>query len=397
MKKLIAIAVVFVLAVGAAFAADVSAEVIGMTNILTGDSTKDSPVNAGQWPGGFKRARVNGSGENDEGTFGAWFRFETYGRGAPDLFGYAWWKPIDQIQLTVGTNPDGFNSKDGSAPRWGFYQVGGDVGVPVEMWRFNASFYSGWGDNGAMLTVKPTEDLEIWFAIPFNNYFDNATKFYAKMSAQASYNLGSMGSVALTYVGDLNDDPLDVSFEDDPWVLKKAGNGSTLYGYFGLRAIENLDIDFGVAYTLPVKADVDTGAARLQQITAKTPLAVGLGVKFAAGPLGIKARVQGRFAGSIDTPTTSTKLPTYFTADLMPFFEVTDKVTVHLSTGMDMAKPDGEDSTVGWHIEPYVTVKASWWAPNFYAGVRFATDGQLYEENKSTLTWSIPIGIAFAF
>jgi hypothetical protein len=58
-----------------------------------------------------------------------------------------------------------------------------------------------------------------------------------------------------------------------------------------------------------------------------------------------------------------------------------------------MTSSEGSDTIVGWHIMPYVTVKANWWAPNFYAGFRFESEGG----PAKVTNWSIPVGIAFAF
>jgi len=373
--------------VGVAFAADVGAEIIGMTSILSGTSVDTDPVSAGGWPGGLRRARVSASGQNEEGTFGAWFRFETYGfhkevqpwdSGLTYLEGYAWWKPVDQIKLTLGRNGDGWLGKDG-VTGWGFYQVAGDTDVVHEGWKFTdnggVSFYGGWGsggNGGALLEVTPFEPLTVSFAIPFADG-DEAKNVYRKLHAQAVYNLGSIGEVALTYRGGLNVD---------------AATASKLWAYFGIKAIDNLGIDLGVGYSIPVKDDAGN--------TYKNPVALGLGVNFGAGALGIKARVQGQFAGS-DTVVGGSpiKRNTVVDADLMPFFAITDIVTAHLSTGLQLDKPDGGDATVNWHIEPYVTVKSSWWAPNFYAGFRF--QGTNPGVGDSSVAWSIPLGIVVAF
>jgi hypothetical protein len=427
MKKLIAIAVVFVLAVGVAFAADVGAQVIAGVNALKGDSADGSKVTAGN---AQSRGRVWASGQNDEGNFGAWARFETYWHGGtPGLSGYAWWKPHDIFKLQFGTDPDGEWSQDG-VTRWGFYQVASDANVAIENWKFGASFYEGFGAIGAYLTLTPLDPLEIHIGIPIVSASGEAKDVYQKLHGQVAYNLGGIGKVALSYVGNLNNGgsisavnaageaataPASGKIADVAagTVLKNdlSGNGSKLFAYFGLTAIENLSIDLGVGYTLPVtwekvavnfkdgksitvdlKEDLGMKAKDIPVYSA--PIGVGLGVKFDAGALGIKARVQGEFAEQLKVGGSTIKGDMKLTADLMPYFAVTDSVTAHLSTGLAMSKPDGGgDSTVAWHIEPYVTVKASWWAPNFYAGFRFDSDGT----GSKVVNWSVPIGLVVEF
>ena len=403
MKKLIAIAVVFILAVGVAFAADVVVDVIGAITPLKGNSKDGSTVDA---YGMFNRIRIEASGQNDDGNFGGWLRFvpnnawdgsgisggTTYGE-AVKAAGFVWWKPHDIFKLQIGVNPDGHFNVDGVAPRWGFYQVASDARVAVENWYFGESFYAGYGTPGAILTLTPLEPLEINVAIPFltTGWGTKASEVYKQFHGQVAYNLGSIGKVALTYASNTNE--LDGSdYDGTPGSI--TSSPSKLFGYFGITAIENLDIDLGVGYTLPVKDEVMINSKK-QPISVNAPVAVGLGVNFTAGALGIKARVQGEFGGSVTIAGKAEKDDTVFTADLMPTFEVTDSVKAYLSTGLRMTSyaKDGMDSKVQWHIQPYVSVKANWWAPNFYAGIRFEGTG---DANKTT-EWSVPIGIVFSF
>ncbi|MDR2718216.1 MAG: hypothetical protein LBB89_09155, partial [Treponema sp.] len=110
MKKLIAISVVFALVAGAAFAADVGVEAIGKVDLANGSTLKDAAGDSPK-PGTdySSRLRVQASGENDDGTFGGWFRYQSGidGDGDQSAFAYAWWKPIEQVKLTIGTNNDG--------------------------------------------------------------------------------------------------------------------------------------------------------------------------------------------------------------------------------------------------------------------------------------------------
>jgi hypothetical protein len=381
MKKLIAIAVVFVLAVGVAFAAEVGVDMFGGATIIKGDSGDGSPVEAS---GQFGLVRISASGQNDDGNFGGWLRMNSSWDGNVSGWGIVWWKPLDILEVKFGGNPDGQLDGVDGVTRWAYYQVANDV-IADEHWRFNHSFYGGWGLNGTIVTLTPIEPLKISVAIPFASFAGDAKDLYSRLDAQVVYSLG-IGKVAVSYRGSLN--------KSDTWSQwGNNGNNSTLYGYFGLSAIENLDIDLGIGYTIPVELEKEA-----DEKTAKTyasPVGVGLGVKFSAGALGIKARVQGEFGGKLSGGNlkASVEDPTIFTADLMPFFAVTDKVSAHLSTGLIMTKPSEGESEVAWHIMPYVTVKANWWAPNFYAGIKFNSDGG----KDAPVKWSVPMGIEISF
>ena len=424
MKKLIAIAVVFVLVAGVAFAADVSGELIGMTNIVSGDSTEDSKVQAGGWPGGLRRARAYAGGQNEEGTFGGWFRFETYGPGNPNFHGNAWWKPIDQFKLMLGVNPDGDYAKDGVA-RWGFYQVAGDTEVVNEHWAFGASFYDGWSQNGAELTLTPIENLQIFFGVPFSNGGE-AKDSFGNFHAQVAYDISGIGNLALTYKGGLGD-----SLTANQRKNTAGGNGSTLLLYFGLSAIENLGVDIGLGYTLPVTADKikvtspdptdpskdQTALVTLSEnATYSAPIAIGLGLKYDGGAFGVKTRFQVQLGETFKAKDLfgvddELKGDTVIDFDILPYFAVNDSLTVLLSAGLKITSPaDNEkitsqkpgDAVTGWHVEPYVTVKSSWWAPNFYMGFRLESDGvkgtdASGKETDPVVKWFVPIGIVFSF
>jgi hypothetical protein len=401
MKKLIAIAVVFVLAVGVAFAADIGATVIGKIIPIQGSSEEGSDVTTG---GPFRRVRLSASGQNEDGNFGGDVRFETVWDGDGGTWGgtakgwgWVWWKPLDILKVQFGQNPDGHFGLDGNT-RWQFYKVAGDVDVATENWIFSEAFYGGYNGNGLYLTLTPIEPLEINLAVPVSaNWGGKAEDVYKKTNAQVTYNIGGIGKVGVSYAGALN----KLTWDDEG---NLGADASKLWGYFGLSAIENLAIDLGVGYYLPVTEETPAGSKI--NTTCSKNVALGLGVNFETGALGIKARVQGQFGGNVKVDKDSTPLPTVVTADLLPSFAINDKISALLDTGLNMTKPDGGDAVVGWHIMPYVTVKANFWAPNFYAGFRFESDGvkkarnaagKLVEDptGNTIVTWSVPIGIYF--
>jgi len=461
MKKLIVLSLVFALLASAAFAADIGVDVIGNVELLKGSTGKtvydaDASQNSTTGPvfkspdigvgGKMPRVRIGASHQNEEGTFGGWFRYDTGSwSGSPSAYGLGWWKPIDQFKLSVGGNPDGQFGADGVA-RWGFYKDACDVEVVKEAWEFSSSFFGGWSGAGALLTITPVEALEVNVALPFITDSGKAEDAYKLVNAQVAYTAG-IGKFAITYVGgngkfetkkakDIEkaaddfakgagfDDYADlvaktqfpgkeedlVEALDGPAALYSAG-GSTLYAYAGLTLIENLGIDIGFGYTLPVE-NTDTPNAT---ITYNAPIAVGLGVNFSSGQFGLKARAQGKFAGSVSFPggAPSYDLPMEVVFDVLPSYAVNDDMTVLLSAGIKYvgenvygsgtAKQTFNDSLFGWHANPYIVIKNI-----FYAGFRVESSGAkdydkigqgkyLTEKGNTYINWSVPIGIVYSF
>jgi len=395
MKKLIAISVVFALVAGAVFAADVSGEVFGKITPLQGDTKKAPAGQKGsgvQGTGEMKRIRVEVTGEDDNGLFGGYIRVDRSPWWLADMFtdssyapskdhlppelgivtGNVWWKPSEQFKFMIGGNgKDGFFGADGIT-RWGFYQVAADgVGVAQENWRFSSSFYQGMDHlYQAIFTITPMDAVEINIGVPFFDWTQNkdgqtnqtADKF-KKTNFQFAYTIDGTGKFALTYKGDV------MEGEDQP----------TVFGYFNLTAIENLGIDIGIGFKFPNK-DPSTS----------NPIAAGVGVAYNAGEFGVKARVQGTFGGEKSDP-----LEIDF--DVLPYYAISDTMTFFFDAGIYLAMPDQGDNVLGWHINPYIAVKSSWWAPSFYAGIRIDNNNGEKNGNDSVINWSIPIGIAAHF
>jgi opacity protein-like surface antigen len=431
MKKLFVLSVVFALLASAAFAVDVSGAVYGKVVPIQGDTGEGSKVTA---DGDLPRVRVEASGQTGDGVFGGWVRveptkFESAAKMEPTapkikdvilsgIQGNAWWQPIDQFRLLIGGNGDGLFGADGVA-RWNFYQTVGDVGVVPEGWAFDASFFGGWGAKGALLTITPMEALAINIAVPFiSNAGKEAKDVYMKTNAQIAYTLSGIGKFALTYVGGVGD-KVDVFFESDPTAAGSAadanalidkveGNGGKLYAYFGLSMIENLDIDIGFGYTLPVSTDkmgikIKNGTTKEyeepagtipdQKGTYNAPIAVGLGINYSAGAIGAKLRVQGKFAESAKPDQGETwNGPMVITADLLPSYAINDSLKFLLSAGLKMTMPDKGDTVVGWHVQPYVSVRDM-----FFAGLRIDSAGKPASGGDAVINWSVPVGLAVSF
>jgi len=388
MKKLIAISVVFALVVGAVFAVDLSGEVNGTVYVLKGDNSEkgdDDPKVFSE--GTMNRIRLQGEAANDDGTFGGWIRAEEGG-----FAGHAWWKPIDQFKLWIGSNGgDGFFGKEGNTG-WMFYQRASDNGVTMDggnvwgngWWHwynrhfFNTrhAFYAGGidGANALYMTVNPIEVLKVNLEIPFfdtypyskdvNGNADSRENIKGKLRAliaQVDLNF-DFGNIALTYQGATD--------------LTTRGK---IYGYFGLGAIDKLALDVGVSFTLPGE-DAD-----------RQPLGAGLGAKVdITDAFGLKARVVASFAGEDEQFG--------LIGDILPYFGLNDNIKIFLSGGLGMTThKDWDDPLINWHINPFVWIGQEW-GPSFWAGFKLYGFGKGFTgTDKAAIQWEVPIALGVSF
>jgi len=387
MKKIIAISVMFVLLTGAVFAADVSGNVIGTVNVLQGDNGEGSKVTTDAT---LNRVRLEASGSPNE-NFGGWIRVERASLGVGDLpeddadldfaglfnlnsgfAAHAWWKPIDQLKVIIGGQPDGFWGKEG-VTGWMFYQMIYDTGVVVDganVWggsniygqgvKYRNAFYRGFGDNGLLLEITPADIASINIALPVFAGGETGDVF-KHLVAQVDVKL-DFGNIALTYEGE----QAYIQGGNNGW----GQGGGTLFVYFGGN-FGSLGLDVGLGYQL--KGD-----------DKKTnPIAAGLGVKYGADAFGVKLRAVGSFAGD--------DKKTNVLADVLPYFILSDSLRAFVSVGLGMTMPDQGDSVMDWHFNPYVEVGGEW-GPTFYAGLKVQSGN-----NGDVISWSVPIAISVGF
>ena len=343
MKKLIAISVVFALVAGVAFAVDLGGTVIGSAQLIKADSAGN--VGAG---GEMKRVRIEGGGEVADGRFGGWLRFDGRGLGAN---GIAWWKPIDQIKVSIGGNPDGIWGKEGNSG-WGFYQHACDTKVSMEgdhvwgnpTWGQNVgfttrqAFYEGFGDERLFIEITPVDMVGIKFAIPFLDGFINSDvgKVFTATNAQIDLNM-SFGNIAFSFAGDKGD--------ADSGRAPNIKN-SQIFAYFGLTAIDNLQMDFGLG------TDFND-----------SPLYFGLALKYATDSWGIKFR-------SVFAIPLNGDQPFGLLFDILPYFVINESFRAYISGGIAFGNAkDFDHSMVSWSVNPYIEVGEEWGA-KFLAGIR---------------------------
>jgi len=387
MKKLIAISVVFALVAGAAFAVDLGGEVIGTVNLIQGDNSKkgkDVPkVSSGA---AMDRLRLQGEGANEEGTFGGWIRAEAGGSIelndddeyeflAGGFAGHAWWKPIDQFKIWIGSNGgDGFFSKEGNTG-WMFYQRASDTGIvsPGNVWGggysfwpciTRSAFYGGGidGGNALYMTIGPFVDtVSVNLEIPFFDHDGNTKEIFKGLVGQVDLNF-NFGNIALTYAG------------------SNAGSGSgtgengKIFAYFG-GEFGKLALDAGVGFAIPGEVF--------------EPIAVGLGVKVdITDAFGLKARVVTNFLGDDENFN--------LLADVLPYFGITDNLKLYASLGLAMlTNPNKDGVGIGWHVNPYAWIGQEW-GPSFWAGLKIWGD-KAAGADKGSVNWAVPIAIGVSF
>jgi len=391
MKKLIAIAVVLALVAGAAFAVDVGGTVIGRVGLFAGDKNDDGDdIIVGS--AGLSRIRLEGSGEAGDGKFGGWLRFSPqdirFGDGVNvGTAGLAWWKPIDQLKITIGGNPDGFWEKQG-VTGWMFGQHAYDSGVTLSennIWgggglygnglTSQTAFFGGFNSNGLMLEIKPLDMIGINIALPYFDHSGEELKdIFKGLVAQLDVNL-DFGNIAITYKGEPNYiQNGNVSWADT--------DGGVIYGYFG-GSFGDLSLDVGLGFQLPNSEDTDPDL--------KNPFAVGLGLKYTAGAFGVKLRTAMSF------PTTdkdgNDAQPFKVLADLLPYYVINDTARAFLDVGLGIKGPKGdEDAVVGWHLNPWLEIGEEW-------GAKFIVGFQLWSAGgeDAVTNWAVPISIIVSF
>jgi len=397
MKKLIAIAVVFALVSGVAFAVDVSGTVFGLINVVKGSSVEDSDMESG---GTMKRVRFDGSGEVADGAFGGYIRLNWDENGGGQDSALAWWKPIDQFKLLIGRNSDGIWGKEG-VTGWMFNQMPYDGGVAtnpgiwysaIDGWASTPfvggpfmcnryAFFEGVNVYGALLEIKPIDMIGINIGIPFIgdglNGNGKAEDVYKGMTAQLDVNL-DFGNIALTYAGGGGFGKSGRSVTG-PGLANSDG---AIFVYFG-GSFGDLGLDVGFAYHLAGKDAADEAVA--------LPIGIGLGLKYGAGAFGFKLRATFALGGDDKN--------TYINASVLPYYAVNDNISVFLNAGLGITSydPDADkDAVIGLYINPYIRVGAEW-GPSFYAGLQIVNDGQKGADDKTVTTFAVPIGIMLSF
>jgi hypothetical protein len=412
MKKLIVLSVIFALVAGGLFAMDVTGTVFARVDLAQGSTAEDdkntpADESAKTTSGGtMQRVRLDGSGQNDDGTFGGYIRWQNGGIDSVN----AWWKPIDQFKMLIGNNSDGFWGREG-VTGWGFNQMPYDSGVAFNpgTWYGNGwssspyfsgygvgpfmcnryTFFEGFVDYGLLLEITPMDMVSINVGVPFLALDGNETAdIFGATVAQLNINL-DVGTIAVTYVGSA--EKMDKNVHRSVSTL----GGGAIYGYFG-GSFGDLGLDVGFSYRL--KGEDTPATATTPKVDAKAlPIGVGVGAKYATDSFGVKFRTVATL------PSDDYKVTTV-NVSVVPYFTISDSLTAFVNAGLGMALPDEGDTLTGWYFNPYLRVGEEW-GPTFYFGIQLWSGGKslktpaagLPYEIDPVINWAVPISIMLSF
>jgi hypothetical protein len=362
MKKLIAISVVFALVAGTAFAVDLGGAVIGTVDVAGASGGGDPEV----FNGGMGRVRLEGSGDAEigVGTVGGWLRFD--GAGGVNAYGLAWWKPIEQLKIQIGGNPDGHYDTS-HIGRYGFYAQANEISNLVTAdgnWgpvSFDKGVFGGAFGEEHFALIFDSEGLNINVALPLGAaVVDPDDKQIGATFKSALFQVNysaDFGAIHITYAG--------------------AGSSTTDIGkiwgsaYLG-SLVEGLGLELGVGFGAK-KADVP-----------KDPLGIALGASYDAGAFGVKLR--GIFEIPMEDGDVAVRV------DVLPSYAVNDDVSIFGDLGVLL----GDSDNFIWHFAPYVRIGQTW-GPGFYAGIRLSNGTPYSTAKTDDVNWSVPIGIIVSF
>jgi len=415
-----------------------------------GNAVKTDPniVNGWQDWGRMGQGDLSVSGQNEDGTFGG--KFNVFSR-----LGYAFWQPLSQLKLTIGNGKWGVwggHGKD-AIVGWGFTEGAQDFvsinNYGVGKWSDSigtGTGFTGGFSTGLMIELFPVDGFTFVLGIPYPDGDVTPQKIedsFLKLYAQAAYKVDGIGEFALSYQsnkgykkgtnfdyqGYINASG-QAAIAQDEWDVKAGsliGIGLTTAeieaiigkrpedpelddyydGYnadtgkfflsFNMSAIENLGLNFGVAYQIP---------KTIEETTKNYPVELGLGVSYGMGEFNVKARFATKFGGGTKTSAGTSAdgivlgfsiLPSYDLGILKAFFNAGIAFS---GKGKDAAGNETGKEQFGWYINPYISKSIG--GGTLYFGFKCGSDGAEGSAKNGTskdsaVEWSIPIGFNYSF
>ena len=421
MKKLIAIAIVFALVAGAAFAdTAISGTVETRFTLIDGVNNPEDARNPTTF-GGIGTAYLQFSGSNADNTVGALWRFrntDVVRSAAWWHRAFVWWRPIPQLRVFLGIDNDGMYSSGDALTDWAFHQGVEDY-ISIHHWDFWRMVFPGhWDGFGLSLSgyiplpLSFLDNINVNVTIPTGGLnWPQATQgqvtnsiladhlYPGGLKVQSNFNFPEIGKLFITY--------------DAPGAAQKTGEGADFReitpeegngGYMGISFLLEALRSFGVRLQPGVSFNLLGPDAPTKDIT------IGLGFHGVWGNFGLKVR------GATVITTTTVKdsddiTEAFITANIMPWYKLSF-MTVYCDIGMSILTKDAERTDAdkadgfGWWLNPYVKIPLG--GPALEGGLIVRTsnigtgntrDNVAYtaEDTEIPIRYAIPIRFVFSF
>jgi hypothetical protein len=408
MKKLVAVAVVFVLVTGAAFA-QLSGTI--QTRFLIENPDLENADGSNIMMGGWiETASVTMTGTNEAGTVGGQIRIRaenitSFIKTSDDDDGdygrfhkaYVWWRPIPQLRVFLGMDPDGL-FENAVLTGWQFHQ-GGEEFMAFQNWDFWRTIFPGnWDTFGLSFTLYPVQGVQLNLVLPTGgpsvdkwprHGYENVKRklsleemFPWGLRFSGSVGIPDIGRVMFSYIGPANYDA-------------QGGRAADDYDFYGdvglsflLTALEGFQIQVGFSTKLAKYDDIEF------------PFYVGAAAFYTGADFGVKFRV----GAAIGCAGSDNKGVTYNGGDMnvihgsiMPYFSLGGG-RLNVDVGVTVNAKEDVDPYIGFWINPYFT-----FGP-LVAGLQIYTVGAApgwqatvaYPEDSAKVKLRIPIMLTFS-
>ena len=376
MKKLIAIAVVFALVAGAAFAEAVIGGSVGFGARLIESDSQTMKDAGDKDPKLFTSLGAHWIGVNfkwtsDEIPAGAKIKIngdmnKSDPAGAtPKLGGDIWWQPIPQIKIHfTNVEDEGYLGGQGNAADWG-YQSNSAANNVTAFWgntggwnsysgsalKTGTGFFGGIGGGGQnvlLLTVTPVSFISVGFGWDLTGTNSTKDKLIGTVIRAEVKLPNGIGTVGIGFRAK------DDYGGKDAWTQGLTAH--TLGIDFGLGALQNLGMDIGVGAKIPLGGRDNWGGWDKDADKIKIPMEIGAWFalnQWAGDPLKLFARL-GVYLPSNEDRFGARKDITAIGLDVNPSYDI-GLFRVHFDVGAAMVlQKNNATKDFFWHFDPYI-------------------------------------------
>jgi len=458
MKKLIAISVMCVLVLGAAFAeTTVGGKIHIGGQILNGTSVEGSTPGTQEMDSDWYNTAV--AVNFGDAAAGGKLSIHNFN---PSFYDYwVWWRPAQLFKMQLGVNADG-SFGTSQITGWGFTAeaknrlgaINEYSGPVFGLAHARTGFYGGTGETKHIgFSLYPVEGLTVNLWVPLGS---NAVLSFAKTNLNVAYQIEGIGTAFLSFESNTgyvkgDDNPTAPVYDADgnitggryAWQgengITDPGSSPKAYLSFFLTAVEGMAFDLGVAYKFPftnpdqeysVKDDTGGKVDVVRSTTTYHPLEIGLGYRIGLGDFTFKIRAAATLIGKttiaaiedaalgVNEAEETTNADTQISVNINPSLKVAG-MTVYFFAGIGIQINEipkdskGEvvktsqryindsEALISWFVNPYVEIPAG--DLRFQVGLQVYSDGNQFlrrsdeVRDPAVINWAIPVGFRAYF